>query len=359
MRILLVAPGPRFSTYDVYKYYKKALSDNGHDVIGFNYHDWFAYYVSANASFLDEDPDSVDVQRRSLNMGAQMMLAKMARTLPDLILTISGIAMPDAIWDWVNEFRRNLVKDIMTAILFTESPYIDDRQLDLLGSVDFGFTMDKYSLPKFKVINDRSAYIGHSFSEDVHYPRGPDKEYSADVFMVGTGFPERRDLLMSIDWSGIDLKLFGDWEVADQQVDGTPLEDYVVKMYLDNEEEVPKWYSNSRVSLNIFRTARWPEKMVKHIDGTEAYSASPRCFGTMACGGLLLTDSRPELFDLFDVGKDLLVFNSPEDMHDKVRYYIRNEGESDSVRESGYNAVQRYSYHNRASELVTYILENK
>jgi spore maturation protein CgeB len=125
--------------------------------------------------------------------------------------------------------------------------------------------------------------------------------------------------------------------------------------FLNNATDVVSYYGNSKISLNIFRTARWPGENVLHIDPGKAYSLSPRCYEIMACGGFLLTDSRPELFELFEVGKDLVVFDGAEDLADKVRYYLSHERDRKKIAMSGLMAVKDHTYDKRAKQIVDFV----
>jgi len=357
-KILIVAPGPRYSTYDVFKYYTGAITQIGYTVKTFNYHDWFNYYLMSESAINELDEGDPNVQRRALALGAQMMLSTMARFMPDHILMISAIALPSGMYDWIEEFRKNVKKRITTSVIFTESPYISDVELRILERVDMGMVMDKNTLPKFLSVNERSMYLPHAFSNDVHFPRMNTGNNKADVFMVGTGFPERVELLSNVDWDGIDLKLFGNWTVSGIDIDGMPLSRYIQNEYLDNEQEVPLWYSGSKVSLNAFRTARWPGDVVEHIGANEAYSASPRCFEIMACGGFLMTNPRPELSDIFEPEKDLVYYEGPEELEDKVKFYLANEDARNAVKLSAVDSVRPHSYLERARAVTKFIGEN-
>jgi len=353
MKILTVAPGPKFSTYDTFKYYTQAFKVLGAEVRPFNYHDHYAYHATALSYIEDSSAEDADLQTRAIQLAAESLISTIARGKPDLVFVVSGLALPPAVWDWFDAFNDSLKKRFKTMVLFTESPYIDETQYPLIERVDFAATMDLASLENFKAANKDSFYIRHAYSQFVHYPRPRSTNYGADVFMVGTGFPERINLLASVDWNDIDLRIFGgNWGDL-----GDELDDYYSAEFLDNEEIVPQYYTNSRVSLNIFRTAKWPGKNVLHIDPGLAYSISPRCYEILACGGFLLTDSRPELTELFKDKRDMVVFDGAEDLSDKVRYYLTHPRQRNKIVASGMRRVSGQTYEARAKEILTYIDE--
>lgn len=354
MRILTVAPGTKFSTYDTFMYYTGAFKELGNDVSMFNYHDHYSYHATALSYIEDADPESRDLQVRAIRLAAESVISRIARWRPDLVFVVSGLALPPGVWDWFDAFNNQLKTRFKTMVLFTESPYIEEAQKPILERVDIAATMDLSSLEEFKNVNKNSMYVRHAYSPDVHYIRPVNPDHAADVFMVGTGFPERIELLRAIEWDGIDLRLFGgNWGDL-----GSDLDRYYVPEFLDNDTVVPSYYTNSAISLNIFRTAKWPGENVLHIDPGVAYSVSPRCYEIMASGGFLLTDSRPELVELFDDGKDMVVYDGAEDLHDKILYYLSHPRQRSKIATSGTIAVEGHTYVSRATEILKYI-ENK
>jgi len=301
----------------------------------------------------DADPEDAELQRRSIVLAAEDLISTIARRRPDLVFVISGLALPPSTWDWLDLFADSLKKGFSTMVLFTESPYIDESQIPILQRVNFAATTDKASLAHFMDINENTIYVPHAYSTEVHRPRPISREYAADVFMVGTGFPERIKLLAGVDWSGIDLRIFGgNWgDIAESEA----LDRFYVPEFLDNELDVPLYYTNAKINLNIFRTAKWPGENVLHVSPDLAYSVSPRCYEVMGCGGFLLTDSRPELLELFEDGKDLVVFEGADDLSDKVRYYLGHERERERIALSGLRAVANHTYEARAAQIIEYI----
>ena len=359
MRIITVAPGPVVSTYNTWEYYTAAFRQNGHTVFEFRYHDLYSYHCAALCTMYGDPERENDpvTQRKAMTAASENLIARVARLVPDVVFIVSGLALPLAVWDWLDEFRKNLNKPFKTALFLTESPYIDENQLVIAERADYVMTTDINSVERIRACNENTTYIRHAFNPVVHRATPVSSEFAHDVFMVGTGFPERVALLSSVDWRGIDFGLYGDyWDTFDG---GEALVPFYTKRYLDNEKEVPWYYSNSRISLNIYRTARHmiSGNAVEHIEGDEAYSISPRCYEIMGCGGFLLTDARPELYDLFNVGSDLVVYDGANDLGDKVRYYLSHDGERSRIARNGWYAVREHTYANRAMEIVDFVAQ--
>lgn len=98
------------------------------------------------------------------------------------------------------------------------------------------------------------------------------------------------------------------------------------------ETEMYKIFYSSRINLNI--TMRGIESGVPQ-----------RVFDIMSVGGFVLSNYQPELDELFQVGKELEVFHSLEELQDKADYYLEHENERIRIAVAGYQRVkQDYSY---------------
>jgi spore maturation protein CgeB len=68
---------------------------------------------------------------------------------------------------------------------------------------------------------------------------------------------------------------------------------------------------------------------------------------------MLLTNYTPGLEKLFDIGKEIVVYDSLEDLNKKVRYYLENENERNQITEAGYlRAKNEHTYDNRAQLII-------
>lgn len=71
-----------------------------------------------------------------------------------------------------------------------------------------------------------------------------------------------------------------------------------------------------------------------------------------------MTNNQPELALYFEDGKDLVTFDSYEDLHKKAEYYLSHEEERKAIALSGYEKVKKlHQYGNRLDEMKKYIPE--
>lgn len=137
----------------------------------------------------------------------------------------------------------------------------------------------------------------------------------------------------------LGLHIFGDSGWNDPAFAG-PLTASYAGRRLDYRSELPKLYANAKINLNIF-----------HVQCVGA--ANPRVYDVLACGGFLLTNSIPGLEDEFDLGQDLAVFHTRDELREKVRYYLANPGERREIALRGQARVlAKYGYNDRMQRLL-------
>lgn len=84
-----------------------------------------------------------------------------------------------------------------------------------------------------------------------------------------------------------------------------------------------------------------------------------RTFETCGCGTFLLTNYTHNLEKLFEIGKELVTYNSLFEIDEIIKYYLENDRERDQISESGYNRVKNeHTYYHRAKKLIKIINEN-
>jgi len=165
-------------------------------------------------------------------------------------------------------------------------------------------------------------------------------QYGHDVVFVGSHYPVREKLLEPL--AGLDLAVWGPgWEKLHQ---GSPL-----KRRVRGGHTTPwvwgKIYSAARIVLSIH--FRDPAGRV------DVHQASPRVFEAMACGAFVISDRQRDVLSLFKDGEHLATADSPEEMREKVRYYLGHAGERERIARSGHEEVlRRHTYVQRIGFLL-------
>ena len=73
----------------------------------------------------------------------------------------------------------------------------------------------------------------------------------------------------------------------------------------------------------------------RHIDVAENYANNMRLFEATGCGALLITDYKDNLSELFEIGKEVVVYRSPEECIELVRYYLAHSDEAEKIAKAG------------------------
>jgi spore maturation protein CgeB len=334
MRIVLVHPGASMSTADVWAGLKAGLQARGHVIYDYALDAriersgaWLHYCWHRGGRQTDK-PGADDV----LYHAGEELVARALRVMPDLVLIVSGMYLhPDV---------AVLLKraGLRTAILFTESPYDDERQKRLLPFIDLAWTNERSSARELGV-----RYLPHAWAKGVHDAlQVADAGVPAhDVVFVGTGFKERVELLERADWDGIDLGLYGAWELLGSR---HPLRRFLRGKYIDNAHAA-KLYRRARIGLNLFRLSKGFGKDAPRI--AHAESLNPRAYELAALGCFTISERRVEVEETF--GDLVPTFGDPAELRPLVDRWLGDPEGRDRVRGMLPAAVAAHTWDARAA----------
>ncbi len=110
----------------------------------------------------------------------------------------------------------------------------------------------------------------------------------------------------------LGLRIFGndDWGALTA---GTPLEKCFTGKTVAHED-LPRLFRNSKINVNIH-----------HLQSST--SLNLRVFDVPAAGGFLITDYMPGLENLFEIDREVAVYQTPEELREKVRHYLSHPEE--------------------------------
>ena len=110
-------------------------------------------------------------------------------------------------------------------------------------------------------------------------------------------------------------------------------------------KELPAFYNACRINFNVTGI---------HMDK----AVNQRVFDVPACGAFLLTDRRPSLSALFEEGKEVIAYGSPEEITDLARFYLRNDAAREAVAVKGRARVLReHTYKHRVNTIIRRLRE--
>lgn len=78
-----------------------------------------------------------------------------------------------------------------------------------------------------------------------------------------------------------------------------------------------------------------------------------RTFEYAACKTMVLTNYTPNIENLFEIGKEIIVYGDKQDLKEKVRYYKKNLDKVQEIAERGYQRVIKdHTYKVRAKQIL-------
>jgi spore maturation protein CgeB len=258
-----------------------------------------------------------------------ILAAQIRHYRPDVILNQSVQWVPDS---FLSDFRPG-VKLIVGQIA---SPLTPDKKL-----IDYDVMVS--SLPnfvnRFRNQGLKAELVRLAF-EDTILDKLPKPAQSVDISFVGTlsaDHENRRALLETVGRS-LNLGIWG-------RIDSSWAPDSPVRRYHRGDaygKEMYKILQESRVTLNY------------HIDLAENYANNLRLFEATGVGTLLLTDSKCNLHELFEPGKEVAVYHTPDECVELARYYVDHESEREAIAKAGQRRTLRdHTYKHRMQELST------
>jgi spore maturation protein CgeB len=328
VRILFVWPNASWAVFDVARGLRIALARQGHDIKDF-WLDSRMKYHARSISYLKFDPEQIEeeVRLEISRQASDTMVIEAMYHEADLVMIVSGLQIhPGGLW---------LVRqaDIPIAMFLTESPYDDEAQSDLAALSNWVFTNDLLSAER----HPDWHYLAHAIDPQLHQPGAVEADKACDVFMVSSAWPERRELLERVDWTGIDFRLFGFWPDVDEQ---SPLRPFVRDERMANEDAV-RWYRSAKISIN------------HHRHSEVAKSMNPRVREIVASGGFCISDPRQEISDLF--GASIPTYRSAEELASQIRYFLAHPQVRADLIKRAQHGLNGDTFDDRAREVMRVI----
>ena len=343
-RVLVVQPMYGGSS-TIGNYLYSALLNLGYDVKILDFSKFYDVYKYMGVFTPNED--HVNSLKQSLvDLMSEALLSSVFNEPPDLVIFMAQSPASE----------RTLLKlksmGIKTAYWFVE----DFRTLTywntIVKNVDYFFTIQKDDFfAELKNIGaDNYYYLPLACLPDFHKKINEINEddrikYGSDVSFAGMGYYNRKNVFAQL--VDFNFKIWGtDWYV------GLPLSLLIQdggKRF--TEEEAVKIYNYSKININL-HSSMWHWDINPNGD-----FLNPRVYEILACGGFQLVDRRKYMDGVFEDGKDLVVFDTVDDLRKKIKYYLANEEERLSIAAHGRETVvKNHTYERRVREMMNIIL---
>lgn len=106
--------------------------------------------------------------------------------------------------------------------------------------------------------------------------------------------------------------------------------------------------------LDMYRAlARSRVTLNRHINVAENFANNMRLYEATGVGSLLITDRKDNLGELFEIGKEVVAYDSPEEAAELIRYYAAHPDEARAIAQAGQaRTLREHTYQHRMVELA-------
>ena len=241
-----------------------------------------------------------------------------ARLMPSVVADLKRAGVPVAFWypDHVGNLGRQLMLLAPYDALFFKEPHVVERLRANLG------------LPAY--------YLPQACNPRWHRPQGP---AGTEPYLViaGNMYPSRVRLLERLISKGIPLKLYG--SSFPRWIGQTPLREAHTGRVVFCEEKARAF----RSAVGVLNTM-YPAE----IDGVNS-----RLFEAAGCGAAVLTEFRPTVPELFDIGSEVLTFRDFDELVDQATRLLDETGLTGRLGDAAARRAHRdHSYDLRVAAIL-------
>ncbi len=251
-----------------------------------------------------------------------------SRFAPEIAFITGGYrTLPDT----VNSLKKNRIRTILWT---TDAPINFQPILHAAPHYDHIFCAGTEAIELLDQVGIAGArWLPFGCDPDLHHPlelsSEDQKQYAHDIVFMGSYYPGRAELFSRL--TEFDLAIWGPgW---DRLESSSPLLKHIMGSHTTPDQWL-KIYSAAKIVL------------AAHYQDPEGrfpvYQASPRIFEALACGSFVISDRQRDVLALFKDGTHLVTFKSPDDLFDKMKYYLNNPSERKQISRLGREAVLRH-----------------
>lgn len=280
----------------------------------------------------------------------QNVASYVALNRPDLVLVLNGMNFPLAQVDAIR------AKGIRTAIWFADDPYYTDVTVNMATHYDYVYTLELNCVAFYEKLGCSRVYY-LPFAADIHAfrPKYTEPSYRKEVCFIGTAYWNRVAFFeqMVPFLATKDVHINGWW--WDRLSNYKAIESKVALNDWMDPEKTASYYTGAKIVINMHRSIEddsWNQNKIR----LPALSPNPRTFEIAASGAFQLTDIRQDLGGFYHPGTEIETYSSPQEMMDKINYYLQHEEERKAVAWNGLKrTLQQHTYVHRLAQLLSTI----
>lgn len=266
-------------------------------------------------------------------LGKQHGIAKMSEMLLEEVHNFRPDALFMVPFDENHDPRREVIKQISgttpckTIGWFCDSHFrYDNFDSKWAPYLDFCTTTSTGAMEKYKRDGFGNKVIKTQWGASPKYRKIENTPLDVDVSFVGQPHGDRRQVIDKLRSMGINVQVYGT---------GWPK-----RLSFD---EMVGMFNRSKINLNLNNACDMTSKQIKG-----------RNFEVPSCGGFLLTGTAENLANYYEYNREIAIYSSTEEMVEKIRYYLANEGERQAIADAGYQrTMNEHTYEARFTEIFS------
>lgn len=341
------------------------LMDLGHEVVEFDYdlRETFLHVDTsdpAQKTFIKRNRPKVtadllqQIRRAHAEKAIDLFFSYFydACILPEAVEKIRAMGIKTVNWYCNGSYQLHLVREI--------SPHYD-----------WCLVPEKFRLKDYEAIGARPIYCQEAANPTIYKHYDLSQEF--DVTFIGQAYGERPSYIDYLVRQGIDVRVWGyGWQAPSQTVGGetvgiferlsragrkllSPVGRAVIRRDilrslnvgvqaglpehvlggLLSDEEMIRMYSRSKINLGFSVCGSTHETEEKILQ------VRLRDFEIPMSGGFYMVEYMEELEEFYEIGKEIVCYTGPEDLAQKIKYYLANDAERETIRRAGYERCKR------------------
>lgn len=195
----------------------------------------------------------------------------------------------------------------------------------LIPAIDLACTAAKECCLWYRMEGCPSIYLPEASDPEFFKPSSEPKLY--DVSFVGRNYGIRNKIIRAIEKLGIRVTCFGEGWPNGRISTG----------------KMPELFARSRIILGI--------GTIGHC--SDFYGLKMRDFDGPMSGSLYITNDNPDFYDLYEVGKEIIIYRNPEECAEKVVYYLSHQDEAEKIAKAGRErAAREHTWEKRFEKMM-------
>ena len=180
------------------------------------------------------------------------------------------------------------------------------------------------------------------------------KGYKYNITFSGNPAQETRELILSkiiYNFGSINIfcRSYDFYKSVDDIYSKNMLNEYFLELYkqsykgyVESQKELAEIYSSTKINIDI--------------ENTKPKFINYRTLEVLASGGFLISQYNDNIVKYFDDGKELETFKTPDELNDKISFYLRNLNIAQMISAKGRkNIVSNFSFYDRLKTILKVI----